>query len=48
LTFCGDLLLCPLVVTFTRLRAVRRKGVNEHGGADVQGAVYRVPFTLDG
>jgi hypothetical protein len=31
LTFCGDLLLCPLVVTFTRLRAVRRKGVNEHG-----------------
>jgi hypothetical protein len=37
LTFCGDLLLCPLVVTFTRLRAVRRKGVNEHGGADVQG-----------
>jgi hypothetical protein len=31
LTFCGDLLNCPLVVTFTRLRAVRRKGVNEHG-----------------
>jgi len=27
----GPAALFPLVVTFTRLRAVRRKGVNEHG-----------------
>ncbi|MGF7989589.1 hypothetical protein AAGQ42_28365, partial [Klebsiella pneumoniae] len=27
----------PLVVTFTRLRAVRRKGVNEHGPVQVSG-----------
>ncbi|MGQ4611074.1 hypothetical protein ACUIG8_27640, partial [Raoultella ornithinolytica] len=29
--FAGTCCSAPLVVTFTRLRAVRRKGVNEHG-----------------
>jgi hypothetical protein len=33
----GDLLNLPLDITFTRLRAVRRKGVNEHGPVQMSG-----------
>nr|AVI43602.1 hypothetical protein [Klebsiella pneumoniae] len=34
---CGDLLNLPPDITFTRLRAVRRKGVNEHGPVQMSG-----------
>ena len=37
MTLSGDLLNLPLDITFTRLRAVRRKGVNEHGPVQMSG-----------
>ncbi|XIH70857.1 hypothetical protein C1N58_22400 (plasmid) [Pantoea sp. SGAir0180] len=37
MTFCGELLSAHQVVTFTRLRAVRRKGRNGHRPVQLSG-----------
>ncbi|HFO2559832.1 TPA: hypothetical protein ACHJH5_005463, partial [Klebsiella pneumoniae] len=42
----GDLLNLPLDITFTRLRAVRRKGVNEHGPVQMSGGEREIFFGL--
>ena len=50
MTFCGDLLNAPMVVTFTRLRAVRRRGVNQRGRWRMSGARFtacHLPWTAD-
>ncbi|MBN0516778.1 hypothetical protein JTM39_34960, partial [Pseudomonas aeruginosa] len=46
LTFAGTCCSAPLVVTFTRLRAVRRKGVNEHGPVQMSGGEREIFFGL--
>ncbi|SBN34396.1 conserved hypothetical protein [Klebsiella pneumoniae] len=46
MTLCGDLLNLPLDITFTRLRAVRRKGVNEHGPVQMSGGEREIFFGL--
>ena len=46
MTLCGDLLNLPLDITFTRLRAVRREGVNEHGPVQMSGGEREIFFGL--
>ncbi len=46
MTLSGDLLNLPLDITFTRLRAVRRKGVNEHGPVQMSGGEREIFFGL--
>ena len=46
MTFAGTCCSAPLVVTFTRLRAVRRKGVNEHGPVQMSGGEREIFFGL--
>ena len=51
MTLSGDLLNLPLDITFTRLRAVRREGVNEHGRQQLSRARFtacHLPWTDDG
>ncbi|MBQ5208916.1 hypothetical protein FD820_36250, partial [Klebsiella pneumoniae] len=48
---CGDLLNLPPGINFTRLRAVRRKGINEHGRRQLSRARFtacHLPWTDDG
>ena len=44
MTLSGDLLNLPLDITFTRLRAVRREGVNEHGPVQMSGGEREIFF----
>ena len=46
MTLSGDLLNLPLDITFTRLRAVRRKGVNEHSPVQMSGGEREIFFGL--
>ena len=51
MTLCGDLLNLPPGINFTRLRAVRRKGINEHGRRQLSRARFtacHLPWTDDG